>query len=225
MPDNSTKLPRLCLDCTTDISDRHRRAIYCDLCVRKRQRERPKRPNSCRICLTDISQRSWQAILCSPCSKQRRRELDKARQKERRRTPEYQELRAAYLAQPDVINRRLQYRQQPDVKQKDRARNRKPERQIARSETWHRRRARELGQLGTVTPGILKRRMREQRNKCYWCAKPFNTRRRATQDHYIALAKGGLHDDENIVATCQSCNSSKNAKDPLAYARETGRLF
>lgn len=47
------------------------------------------------------------------------------------------------------------------------------------------------------------------RNKCAYCGKELPL----TQEHFIALSKGGEYTVNNIVPACQSCNSSKNNKD------------
>lgn len=46
-------------------------------------------------------------------------------------------------------------------------------------------------------------------NKCAYCGedKPL------TQDHHIALSKGGEYTHNNIIPACKSCNSSKRDKD------------
>lgn len=58
---------------------------------------------------------------------------------------------------------------------------------------------------------------------CHWCgvkcAKKFHV------DHYVPLSRGGTHEAKNLVIACQSCNLRKHAKDPLAFAREVGRLL
>jgi len=62
-----------------------------------------------------------------------------------------------------------------------------------------------------------------QPKRCYWCgkacAKSFHV------DHYTPLSKGGEHEIHNLVIACPPCNLKKNAKDPLAFAREVGRLL
>lgn len=58
---------------------------------------------------------------------------------------------------------------------------------------------------------------------CYWCgrrcAKSYHV------DHYKPLSRGGAHELENLVIACAPCNLKKNAKDPLDFAREVGRLL
>ena len=43
---------------------------------------------------------------------------------------------------------------------------------------------------------------------CYYC-KQATAEDRRTMDHKIPVSKGGLHDPQNIVMACLSCNSSK----------------
>lgn len=60
--------------------------------------------------------------------------------------------------------------------------------------------------------------------KCYWCNEKL-IKGNVHLDHYMPLSKGGTHTIDNIVLTCSSCNFKKNAKDPLQYANELGRLL
>lgn len=44
-------------------------------------------------------------------------------------------------------------------------------------------------------------------------------------DHIMPLALGGSDWPSNIQCLCPSCNMSKNAKDPIRWANENGRLL
>lgn len=63
----------------------------------------------------------------------------------------------------------------------------------------------------------------EQPKRCYWCG--CGCKRNYHVDHYVPLSQGGSHTIDNLVIACGPCNLRKNAKDPLVYAREVGRLF
>lgn len=54
---------------------------------------------------------------------------------------------------------------------------------------------------------IRKRLMRESRN-CFYCHDEV-TRKTATVDHLIPVAKGGTNDDDNLVLACTYCNCAK----------------
>lgn len=45
--------------------------------------------------------------------------------------------------------------------------------------------------------------------KCAYCG----AKRKLTQDHFIALSKGGEYTINNIIPVCLPCNASKNDKD------------
>jgi len=59
------------------------------------------------------------------------------------------------------------------------------------------------------------------KGQCRYCGK----KRKLTFDHIVPLARGGEHSKCNIVMACHSCNCSKNAQDPHAYARKIGLLL
>lgn len=46
-------------------------------------------------------------------------------------------------------------------------------------------------------------------NKCAYCGKELHL----TQEHFIPVSKGGGYTADNIIPSCQSCNSSKYNKD------------
>lgn len=48
--------------------------------------------------------------------------------------------------------------------------------------------------------------------ECLYCGDPAEA-----ADHFVPLARGGLHCVENIVPACQPCNSSKSARDPVEW--------
>lgn len=59
---------------------------------------------------------------------------------------------------------------------------------------------------------------------CYWCGISFRNTK-VHIDHYIPLSKGGEHTISNLVVSCQKCNCSKQAKDPVKFAQSLGKLF
>lgn len=65
--------------------------------------------------------------------------------------------------------------------------------------------------------------LKSQIKICYWC--DVDCKDNYHIDHYIPLAKGGLHITENFVISCPSCNVRKNVKDPYDFAKTKGKLF
>ena len=210
MPSHSSKLPRLCLDCSADISVLYKNAKRCLLCARARRHSRNigYRQRSEDKAKTSQYNRAYRE---RPGVRAWLQSYMKDYLREYRRRPDVKERARAYMGryQPQYMK---EYLQRSGVRERIR-------------ENQHERRARQRGLAGVVTRGILAFRVAEQGKCCYWCARPFNARRKPTIDHYVALAKGGRHDDRNIVAACLSCNSSKQDKDPLEFARSKGRLF
>ena len=61
---------------------------------------------------------------------------------------------------------------------------------------------------GDVTTAWLDQFLASQ-TRCFYCKKPFSSKRTKTIDHVIPLDKGGEHTMANLVVACQVCNSSK----------------
>lgn len=55
----------------------------------------------------------------------------------------------------------------------------------------------------------------EFKNKCAFC----DTEDQLTMEHFIATNNGGEFTKENIIPSCQSCNSSKGSKEPIEWFR------
>jgi 5-methylcytosine-specific restriction endonuclease McrA len=63
----------------------------------------------------------------------------------------------------------------------------------------------------------------KQKYKCAYCRK--SLRKKYQVDHIVPLARGGTNRRNNIQLTCEKCNHSKYAKDPLLFAQMLGRLL
>lgn len=67
-------------------------------------------------------------------------------------------------------------------------------------------------------------RLKKSTNTCYWCGNSLSLKMPHI-DHYIPLSKGGKHIMSNLVVSCEKCNLSKNAKDPIEFANSIGKLL
>jgi 5-methylcytosine-specific restriction endonuclease McrA len=56
-------------------------------------------------------------------------------------------------------------------------------------------------------------------HSCAYCGRKLE---RLTVDHVIPLTQGGKHTKENVVPSCQHCNSSKYNRTPLQWAMSRG---
>ena len=115
-------------------------------------------------------------------------------------------------------------------------RKRDPERNLERARAWRkanpekraaiihnysaRRRAQTKGGVSTAALAAWKSAAKKV---CYWCGTRCASDHHV--DHYTPLSRGGRHELDNLVIACGPCNLKKNAKDPLDFAREVGRLL
>ena len=60
-----------------------------------------------------------------------------------------------------------------------------------------------------LTAGQWRTIVEEYGHRCAYCGRELN---KPTMDHVLPLSKGGKHTRENVVPSCQGCNSSKNGK-------------
>lgn len=76
---------------------------------------------------------------------------------------------------------------------------------------------------GDVTTKQLKE-LYQNTKVCYWCNCSLKNND-IHLDHYVPIAKGGLHTISNLVLACSSCNKSKSSKDPIVFANSLGKLL
>ena len=187
---------RLCLDCSADISGRGNRSFCCVDCAKTR------------ACLRQ--QEYYQLAKETPGYKER-----------------IQKAKGRYRQTAHGKNQRREYQRQyhhtPAGKAYRRYYRSTDTFQLQHRQHQHSRRARQRNQLGIVTDGMIARLHASA--KCAICVKRFTKANPMQIDHIVPLAKGGLHDDSNLQALCAKCNQSKNARDPLEFARENGRLL
>lgn len=61
-----------------------------------------------------------------------------------------------------------------------------------------------------------------QKDRCAYCRVGLNGKGHV--DHITPVSRGGSNDRRNLQILCVSCNTSKNAKDPIAFAQSRGLL-
>jgi hypothetical protein len=71
--------------------------------------------------------------------------------------------------------------------------------------------------------GRLKRKLREQFGRCYYCHQPIDSGS-ATEDHKMPKSRGGQDIYENIVAACWPCNHQKGAMTAEEYREYRRKL-
>jgi 5-methylcytosine-specific restriction endonuclease McrA len=83
---------------------------------------------------------------------------------------------------------------------------------------------RRYGKDGQRLPyGTIPKLGEAQKWRCAICRK--GVRDSYHVDHITPRSKGGKHEPSNLQILCGTCNVRKNAKDPIAYMQELGRLL
>jgi 5-methylcytosine-specific restriction endonuclease McrA len=87
-------------------------------------------------------------------------------------------------------------------------------------DSFQRRRARLKNAEGFYTADDIELQYRAQKGKCWHCGKPLNGKYHI--DHLIPLDRGGSNWPNNLVCSCEHCNTSKGTR----FCQEwNGRLF
>lgn len=90
-----------------------------------------------------------------------------------------------------------------------------------RAKEWVHKRANTI--IGRLPRGTITRIIEAQKYRCAICRT--SVRKKRHVDHVVPLKRGGKHEPRNIQILCPTCNVRKNAKDPIDYMRELGRLL
>jgi 5-methylcytosine-specific restriction endonuclease McrA len=61
----------------------------------------------------------------------------------------------------------------------------------------------------TLTAAEWLAKVKKSRGRCHYCGQKVA---KLTIDHVYPLSKGGRHTSENVVPSCQGCNSRKHDK-------------
>jgi 5-methylcytosine-specific restriction endonuclease McrA len=85
------------------------------------------------------------------------------------------------------------------------------------------RRARKRASGGTFSEEDVAAILKAQRSRCAVCRK--RLRKKFDVDHIKRLAKGVENVRRNLQICCPTCNKRKNAKDPITFMQEIGRLL
>lgn len=76
---------------------------------------------------------------------------------------------------------------------------------------------------GSYTKHQIAELHKKQRYRCAACG--CSTKKKRHADHIIPLKLGGSNDITNIQILCPLCNMRKNAKHPIDFAQENGKLL
>ena len=88
----------------------------------------------------------------------------------------------------------------------------------------HNRRARIVGNGGSISRGLENVLLARQKGKCACCLVSVGGKKYHL-DHILPLALGGENTDNNIQILCPSCNLQKSAKHPIVFMQSKGFLL
>ena len=77
--------------------------------------------------------------------------------------------------------------------------------------------------IGDLYRNIV-RQMTSPHDACWYCGRSVSDCGPLTADHIFPRMKGGEDISDNLIMVCRSCNSSKGAKDLLAWYHERGEF-
>ena len=210
---------RTCAECSADISHRNWRAKLCESCYKTAHEKQVK---ECAECGADISKESTKTIFCSEACRtsNRKRTRNEEYADDRREWRESRTCAKCEVSIADLSSGARYCQNCSDVQRK--------ETQLL---GVYKRRARKLGQLGTVSPDIVDTLLKLQKNQCWapWCKAKIDRQarrgvRKLERDHNIPLSKFGLHDDNNLQLLCAPCNREKKATLPELWYVKHGLL-
>lgn len=81
--------------------------------------------------------------------------------------------------------------------------------------------ARKRASNGRVSAAELAAVRARAKGRCANCGQ----KRTLEYDHITPLSKGGRHEAKNLQMLCRPCNNEKNARDPIKWAQDNGRLL
>lgn len=85
------------------------------------------------------------------------------------------------------------------------------------------RKARLRNSIGTHTASDIRKLKKLQKNQCAICKTSINAGFHV--DHVFPIARGGTNDINNLQILCETCNTSKGAKDPIEFMQSKGFLI
>jgi len=120
-----------------------------------------------------------------------------------------------------IKQKKIYERDKEKIALKKKEYSKRPEAIASKSNSEHKRRS--LTKQGDVTTQQFLD-LKQNAKSCYWCNRSLKGRK-VHIDHYVPLFRGGFHTISNLVVSCDKCNLTKNAKDPIVFANSIGKLF
>lgn len=192
---------------------------------------------TCETCGSDI--RAALDGRCWPCHQERHKQwrnenaahvsqrMREWQENNKDRVREYRkEYFPAYYAKnrTKLLEKEREYRKaNPHILKKAQDKYREKNRELLLAKNANRR-ARRIGIDGHHTFADRAALLAAQGHRCANCNADLR-RVKKHLDHIMPLALGGSNDKRNIQYLCEPCNLAKAAKDPIAFARQHGRLL
>lgn len=126
-----------------------------------------------------------------------------------RTNPEVKEAKRIYDSSPKVVAKRRLYQNSQAYRDYQNSYGKTEKAREGKRAKKAKRRAKIADLVCTLTVAEWLEILQENGNRCIYCKRGFSETVIVTQDHKLAVAKGGGHTRENVVPACLHCNCSK----------------
>lgn len=180
---------------------------------------------ACKVCCEEKEHKSWKATMCNDCLEAGLKWCSKC--EEVKPTTEFHKngktlrsfCKLCECARSIADKTKSGYYTRPDVRARRNADSRKCKRNKYNNDESYRHAEivrchdRRNATIGTLTTQQWYAACVAFGYRCAYCGAQHNL----TMDHVVPVALGGCTDVDNIIPACQSCNSSKQAKDMIEW--------
>ena len=186
------------------------KVILCDRCSRKRIHAAKGLCASCYVTMGRKKSKRQREMHANRNRRYRGRHRDSynKRERERNKQPKRKKQRAKSIRKWQQSNKKhlKKYRKKYREKQPDKVK------------AWEGNRRALKSSAGNLTDKEWHQILIDHNHVCFYCKEPSLS---LEQEHKIPLSRGGLHNSNNVVPACRSCNASKFTKTAEEFLAQT----